>query len=83
MLQKLQEGFLPFSYHNAIKGRIFPKKGFCIVGNLRAACPERNIRQDLAKILHQFPHKGNVPDVAGDTYHIRMTAVDVFQDVIF
>ena len=70
----------PYSLSNGENPRVF--RGH--MDTLSEIMPYlQDIRQDLAKILHQFPHKGNVPDVAGDTYHIRMTAVDVFQDVIF
>ena len=83
MSGKLQESFLPFPCHHTGKFLILFQKLRRIKRNFRAACPEGNARKNFCKITHQLLHKGNVPDITGNTHHIRLFQIDISKDVIF
>ena len=71
------ESFLSLSYHHTKKRGILFQKFHRIVRYFRTACPEIHMWKDFLKIRYQFFYKGNIPDIAGKTDHIRLFQINV------
>ena len=77
-LQKTCKHLLSFALHDTEYLRLPDKKLWRIIGNLRASKPDIRLRQYLVDVPYQIQHIGNVPDIAGNSYYIRLSPVNIF-----
>mgnify|MGYP007130019203 CR=1 FL=1 len=80
---KFTKSPLTLAFHNAAKFRMLRQKFLCIIGNLRSAKPDWHIRTQLSDFKHNFFYIVQIPDIAGKAENIRLSLIDVHQDIVF
>ena len=79
---KFTKSPLTLAFHNAAKFRMLRQKFLCIIGNLRSASPDFQIRQNLIQICCNILNKLQIPDIAGKCHHIRLSLINIHQNII-
>ena len=67
----------PLSFHDPADPRMLFQKAYPIIGNLRAAQPQRSPRQQNFQISYKALHQGNIPDIAGKPDKIGLSLINI------
>ena len=74
---ELRKISLSFGSHDSPYFRMFFEELFCIIGHLRATCPDLCMRKYFRKFLHQLSYQFSIPDITGKCRHIRLSPVNI------
>ena len=80
--EELPEGLLPLSQHDPLHHGKIRQKLFRLEGDLRAAQPQPCGGQHLRNFQKQLLNRRNIPDIAGEADHIRISSVQIAQDFL-